>query len=109
MPDRESNASTSFQYFRTVPSEDWVATSSAVMAGKPDSSELTIKLCSNAMPPSEQALIDIIDDAELADISIVILVDKEGMVSTSWSDGELIRILGALDFAKKRIQEIQTA
>jgi len=53
----------------------------------------------------EQTLIDALSVIEGTKIAVVVFLDKDDYVCTSWSDGSLLKRLGMMDIAKIRMME----
>lgn len=56
----------------------------------------------------EQALIGAMEDElfEGAKIAVVVFLDKDEGINTCWSDGSLLKRIGLLEFAKRRMIDI---
>lgn len=53
----------------------------------------------------KQAVVDILDKLDDAELAVVVILDKDGGIYTSWSDGCTVKKMGMLEFAKIRIMD----
>jgi len=51
----------------------------------------------------KHTIISALEDAEDAQLAIVVLLDKDGYVMSAWSDGSCLKRLGLLEIAKQRM------
>jgi len=51
----------------------------------------------------EQAILDVTDLADDAQLAVVVILGKDDLIHTSWSDGSLIARIGMLEIAKKHM------
>lgn len=54
----------------------------------------------------KQAVVDMLDKLDDAELAVVVVLDKDGGIYTSWSDGPAIQQMGMLEFAKIRIMDV---
>jgi len=53
----------------------------------------------------EQTLIDVLSNIDGAKVVVVVMLDKDDYVQTSWSDGSMLMRIGMMDVAKIRMLE----